>query len=41
VHTHTGDFTQDAPESSNARNAARETPPPPSPPPLHVSLEQL
>jgi hypothetical protein len=47
VHTHTGDFTQDAPEPSNAcggaatnelRNAARGTPPPPLPP---VSLEQL
>jgi hypothetical protein len=48
VRTHTGDFTQDAPEPSNAhagaatnelRNAARGTPPPP-PPPL-MSLEQL
>jgi hypothetical protein len=50
VHTRTGDFTQDAPESSNARagattnelhNAARRTPPPPPPPPSPVSLEQL
>jgi hypothetical protein len=50
VRTHTADFTQDAPEPSNARagattnelcNAARGTPPPPSPPPLLVSLEQL
>jgi hypothetical protein len=47
VLTHTGDFTQDVPEPSNARaravmndlrNAARETPPPPPP---FVSLEQL
>jgi hypothetical protein len=47
VRTCTGDFTQDAPEPSNAHagaamnelhNAARGTPPPPPPP---VSLEQL
>jgi hypothetical protein len=47
VHMHTGHFTQDVPESSNARagtamnelrNAARGTPPPPPPP---MSLEQL
>jgi hypothetical protein len=46
VRMRTGDFSQDAPEPSNAhaeaamnelRNAARETPPPPPP----VSLEQL
>jgi hypothetical protein len=50
VRTRTGDFTQDAPEPSNARagvamnelrNAARGTPPPPPPPPPPVSLEQL
>jgi hypothetical protein len=50
VHTHTGDFTQDAPEPSNAhaevatnelRNIAHRTPPPPPPPPPPVSLEQL
>jgi hypothetical protein len=50
VHTHIGDFTQDVPESSNARarattnerhNAAHRTPPPPLPPPPPVSLEQL
>jgi hypothetical protein len=49
VRTRIGDFTQDVPESSNARagaatnelrNAARGTPPPPQPPPP-VSLEQL
>jgi hypothetical protein len=47
VHTRTGDFTQDVPESSNGRavasmnelcNAAHGTPPPPPPP---VSIEQL
>jgi hypothetical protein len=47
MRTRTGDFTQDAPEPSNARagaamnelrNAARGTPSPPPPP---VSLEQL
>jgi hypothetical protein len=51
VRTHTDDFTQDVPESSNARagatmnehhNAARGTPPqPPPPPPPPVSNEQL
>jgi hypothetical protein len=50
VHTRTGDFTQDAPESLNARagvamnelrNAAHGTPPPPSPPLPPMSLEQL
>jgi hypothetical protein len=50
VRTRTGDFTQDVPESSNARagattnelrNVARGTPPPPPPPPPPVSLEQL
>jgi hypothetical protein len=47
---HTGDFTQDAPELSNAHagvgtnelhDAARETPSPPPPPPPPVSIEQL
>jgi hypothetical protein len=47
---HTGDFTQDVPEPSNARagavtnelrNATRGTLPPPPPPPPPVSLEQL
>jgi hypothetical protein len=46
----TGDFSQDAPEPSNAHaeaamnelhNAACRTPPPPPPPPPPVSLEQL
>jgi hypothetical protein len=50
VHTHTGGFTQDASEPSNAHagvamnelhNAARGTLPPPPPPPPPVSLEQL
>jgi hypothetical protein len=51
MRTCTGDFTQDVPESSNARarvamnelhNAAHEIPPPPPPPPPPpVSLEQL
>jgi hypothetical protein len=51
VHTRTGNFTQDVPESSNARaeattnelhNAVRGTPPPPPPPPLPpMSIEQL
>jgi hypothetical protein len=50
VRMRTSDFTQDVPESSNARagaatnelrNAARGTPPPPPPPPPPVSLEQL
>jgi hypothetical protein len=50
VHMHTGDFTQDVPESSNAHaraatnelhNAAHGTPPPPPPPVPPVSLEQL
>jgi hypothetical protein len=50
VHTCTGDFTQDVPESSNAHagaamnelhNAACGTPPPQPPPPPPVSLEQL
>jgi hypothetical protein len=50
VRMHTGDFTQDVLEPSNARaravtnelhNAAHGTPPPPSPPPPPVSLEQL
>jgi hypothetical protein len=48
VHTRTDDFTQDVPESSNARaraamnelcNATRGTPPPPLPPPLLVRIE--
>jgi hypothetical protein len=48
VRMHTGDFTQDAPEPSNARagaamnelrNAAHGTPPPPPPPPQLVSLK--
>jgi hypothetical protein len=50
VRTGNGDFTQDVPESSNARvgaatnkllNAACRTPPPPPPPPPPVSIEQL
>jgi hypothetical protein len=50
VRTRTGDFTQDAPEPSNARagaamnelhNAACGTPPPTPPPPPSVSFEQL
>jgi hypothetical protein len=50
VSTHTGDFTQDVPEPSNAHagaatnelhNATHGTPPPPSPPLQPVSLEQL
>jgi hypothetical protein len=50
VRMRTGDFTQDVPEPSNARdgaatnklhNAAHGTPPPPPPPPPPVSLEQL
>jgi hypothetical protein len=50
VRTCIGDFTQDAPEPSNARageatnelhNAAHGIPPPPPPPPPPVSLEQL
>jgi hypothetical protein len=50
VHTRTGDFTQDVPESSNACagaamnelcNTAHGTPPPPPPPPPPVSIEQL
>jgi hypothetical protein len=50
LHTRTGDFTQDVPESSNAgarattnelHNDARGTLPPPLSPPPPVSLEQL
>jgi hypothetical protein len=50
VSTRTGDFTQDAPEPSNAcvgaatnelRNTAHGTPPPPLPPSPPVSLELL
>jgi hypothetical protein len=50
VRMRTGDFTQDVPESSNARagaamnelhNAARRTRPPPPPPPPPVSIEQM
>jgi hypothetical protein len=50
VHTRTGDFIQDMPESSNAHaravmnelhNAGHGTPPPAPPPPPPVSIEQL
>jgi hypothetical protein len=50
VRTHTGDFIQDVPKTSNAharaatnelRNAARGTPLPPPPPLPPLSLEQL